>query len=405
MAGEGRLAYQFRGFVLDPDRRELRSGAKVCVVEPQVFDVLEFLIRNRDRVVTRDDLLAGVWGGRVVSESAIAARINAARRAIGDDGKEQRLIRTIAHKGFRFVGDVWEEADEAKAGVAPAQQIPRAAREQHITFCRTADGVSIAVARVGRGKPLVCPPTWGHHVEHDWENPTRAQFWEFLADRFELIRYDGRGFGLSDRNVADISLAASQRDLETVVDALGLRRYAILAVSAGCPPAIAHAASHPERVSRLVLHDGFAQGVNKLGRMGITGLVNAYAAAMGNSWAGVLALMRTLFADLFPDMSAEQIKWLADLLPRTTSIENALRHFTAHADIDVTDRLAEVRAPTLVLHCRHCRSMPFERALRIANSIPGARLVNLESANAFPLPGEAAWPAFLGTIESFLSEP
>jgi DNA-binding winged helix-turn-helix (wHTH) protein len=125
------LTYQFRGFVLDPERRELRSGAKVCVVEPQVFDLLEFLIRNRDRVVSRDDLLAGVWGGRIVSDSAIAARINAARRAIGDDGRQQRFIRTIARKGFRFVGEVWEEAT---ARVPSAQQqVPGAARDQRVT--------------------------------------------------------------------------------------------------------------------------------------------------------------------------------------------------------------------------------------------------------------------------------
>jgi DNA-binding winged helix-turn-helix (wHTH) protein/pimeloyl-ACP methyl ester carboxylesterase len=397
------LTYQFRGFVLDPERRELRSGAKVCVVEPQVFDLLEFLIRNRDRVVSRDDLLAGVWGGRIVSDSAIAARINAARRAIGDDGRQQRFIRTIARKGFRFVGEVWEEAT---ARVPSAQQqVPGAARDQRVTFCRTADGVSLAVTRVGRGMPLVCTPTWGHHIEHDWENPTRAQLWQFLADRFELIRYDGRGFGLSDRNVGDVSLATFQRDLEAVVDALGLRRYAILAISVGCPAAIAHAASYPERVSKLVVHESFVQGANKRGPIGVTGLVNAYVATMGNSWNGVLALIRTLLAGQFPGLSAEQVKWCADLVPMTTSLESALRQFAAHADIDVADLLPKVRAPTLVLHCRHCRQMSFEEALRIATSVPGARLVNLESANVIPLPGESAWPVFLGAIEGFLSEP
>lgn len=399
------MAYQFRGFVLDPERRELRSGAKVCMVEPQVFDLLEFLIRNRDRVVSRDDLLAGVWDGRIVSDSTIAARINAARQAIGDDGREQRFIRTIPRKGFRFVGDVWEEGEKTKARVAPAQQVLSAARDQRITFCRTADGVSLAVARVGHGMPVVCIPAWGHHIEHDWENPTRAPLWQFLADRFELIRYDGRGFGLSDWDVTDVSLATFQRDLEAVVEALGLRRYAILAISVGIPAAIAHAASYPDRVSKLVVHDGFVQGMNKRGRMGVTGLVNAYVATMGKSWDGVLALVRSLVGDQLPGLSAEQIKWISDLLPLTTSLENALRHFSAHADIDVTARLPEVRAPTLVLHCRHCRPMPFDQALRIANSIPGASLVNLESANIVPLPGEAAWPVFLGTIESFLSEP
>ena len=107
------MLFHLGNFVLDPGRRELRSGTKVLAVEPQVFDLLEFLIRNRTRVVSKDDLLAAVWGGRIVSDSAIAARINAARQALGDNGREQRFIRTIPRKGFRFVGEVWQQAPAA----------------------------------------------------------------------------------------------------------------------------------------------------------------------------------------------------------------------------------------------------------------------------------------------------
>ena len=103
------MAFLFGDMALDGVRRELRSGSVLLQLEPQVFDLLEFLVRNRDRVVSRDDLLASVWNGRIVSDFAIDARINAARRAIGDDGEQQRWICTIARKGFRFVGDVREE--------------------------------------------------------------------------------------------------------------------------------------------------------------------------------------------------------------------------------------------------------------------------------------------------------
>lgn len=397
------MSFHFGGFVLDPERRELRSGTKVFAVEPQVFDLLEFLIRNRDRVVTRDDLLDGVWGGRIVSESAIAARINAARRAIGDDGREQRLIRTIARKGFRFVGDVREEGERSTAGAASVP--PKAAREQRITFCRAADGVNLAVARVGRGMPLVCTPNWGGHLEYDWENPTRAQLWKFLADRFELVRYDGRGFGLSDRNVMGISLATLQLDLQAVVDALGLRHYAIFSGSAGSATAITHAASYPERLSKLIIHEGFVQGLNNRGLTGIFTLMKAYAATMGKDWSNVeLGFMRTAITEGLPGLSREQVDWCVNVLSMTTSLENALRYFLAHADIDVSDRLPQVRAPTLVLNCRHCRTSLPQQGHYIATSIPNARLVNLESANVIPLPGEPAWPVFIGAIESFLSE-
>ncbi len=100
------MAYKFEDYCLDADRRELRRRADLVTVEPQVFDLLEYLIQNCDRVVSKDDLIAGVWGGRIVSDSTLSSRITAARQAVGDNGEQQRLIRTIPRKGFRFVGPV-----------------------------------------------------------------------------------------------------------------------------------------------------------------------------------------------------------------------------------------------------------------------------------------------------------
>jgi TolB-like protein len=126
------LLYSFDKFRLDTDRRELHRGGELCAVEPQVFDLLECVIRSRHRVVTRDDLLAEVWNGRIVSEATLTSRINAARTAIGDNGQDQRLIRTILRKGIRFVGAVTEEPSSAAAsrvdggvdGQAPALSPP-----------------------------------------------------------------------------------------------------------------------------------------------------------------------------------------------------------------------------------------------------------------------------------------
>jgi len=115
--GAGELLFLFDDVAVDTDRRELRRGGDLRPVEPQVFDLLEFLIRNRDRVVSRDDLLAAIWNGRIVSESTLASRINAARTAIGDNGEDQRLIRTLLRKGIRFVGAVREEQKPEAAGV------------------------------------------------------------------------------------------------------------------------------------------------------------------------------------------------------------------------------------------------------------------------------------------------
>ncbi|MGA9329294.1 MAG: AAA family ATPase, partial [Bradyrhizobium sp.] len=121
------MLFIFSSYVLDTARRELRRGESVLSVQPQVFDLLEYLIRNRGRVVSKDDMLNAVWGGRIVSESTLATRINAARGAIGDDGESQHLIRTLLRKGIRFVGEVREAEDEPqapRAGPSPSGAAP-----------------------------------------------------------------------------------------------------------------------------------------------------------------------------------------------------------------------------------------------------------------------------------------
>jgi DNA-binding winged helix-turn-helix (wHTH) protein len=120
------VIYQFGNCILDTARRELRQGGGLVAVEPQVFDVLKFLIEARDRVVSRDDLLDAVWNGRIVSEATLSSRLNSARTAIGDTGAEQRLIRTLPRKGVRFVGAVQEIADaapEPPGDTAPADAV------------------------------------------------------------------------------------------------------------------------------------------------------------------------------------------------------------------------------------------------------------------------------------------
>jgi len=110
---ERRLQVRFADFVLDIDRRELKLGSALVTIGPQVFDLLVYLIRNRERVVSKDELMEAVWAGRIVSESTLTSHINAVRKAVGDSGDEQRLIRTVARKGFRFVGDIKEHQDHA----------------------------------------------------------------------------------------------------------------------------------------------------------------------------------------------------------------------------------------------------------------------------------------------------
>ncbi len=152
------MLFSFEDYVLDTDRRELRRGRAVIAMQPQVFDLLEYLISNRERVVTKDDILDAIWGGRIVSESALTTRINAARTALGDSGEEQRLIRTLPRKGIRFVGVVREARESFEPNVAPVTEnrfkepiMPRdeapvidARRQLTVASCELLHGADIA---------------------------------------------------------------------------------------------------------------------------------------------------------------------------------------------------------------------------------------------------------------------
>ena len=397
------MKFLFENHVLDTDRRELWRGSEPIAVEPQVFDLLLYLVRNRDRVVSKDDLIAAVWGGRIVSDSTLDSRINAARKAVGDSGGEQRLIRTIARKGVRFVCAVDEpKAAESKAAGAAASvtQPPATASPQHdIHFCTAPDGVRIAYATAGQGPPLVKAANWLNHLEYDWQSPIWSHLLHALAAEHRLIRYDERGNGLSDWDVDDISFDAFVSDLESVVEATGLQRFALLGISQGCAVSIAYAVRYPERVSHLVLYGGFARGRNRRDVAQSDTLI----ALIRQGWGRENPAFRQFFTSLFvPEGTPEQMQWFNDLQRITTSPENAARILEATGVIEITALLPRVKVPTLVLHCRNDAAQPFDEGRRIAAGIPGARFVALESRNHLILESEPAWGRFLEEVTAFL---
>lgn len=395
------MRYSFEDFVLDRERAELtRAGAPVAV-EPQVFDLLVHLVEQRERVVSKDDLIATVWNGRIVSESTLTSRINAARRALGDSGDEQRLIKTIVGKGLRFVGAVREEA-WAESRPAPAAG-PARPPHQDVTFCRTPDGVNLAIASAGAGPPLIKTGNWLNHVEHDWQSPIWGPFLHRLAQSFRLIRYDGAGNGLSDRNVTDISFARFERDLETVVEATRVPRFALFGMSQGAATAIAYAARHPDRVTKLVLVGAYPQGRNRRGDAGEREVAQGLLALMRHGWGDPHSAFMKAFSSVYlPGGLPEEIAAFAEMQRVSTSGENAVKLRLACDEIDVVDLLPQVKAPTLVVHARHDAVVPFEQGLMAARAIPGARLVALETHNHILLPKEPAWERLMAEVEGFL---
>ena len=402
------MLYRFEEFELDTDRRELHRRRTLVSLAPQVFDLLAYLIRNRERVVAKDDLLAAVWGGRIVSESALTTRINAARSALGDDGEAQRLIRTLPRRGFRFVGEVQEEHSKALTdGAGPSVDARRgaAAPRQVIGYCRAADGTRLAYAKVGHGPRLFKAANYLNHLEYDWECPVTRHLLHSLARNFTLVRYDARGNGLSDWEVADVSFEAWVSDLETVADAVGWKRFPLMGMSQGCAISIAYAVKHPERVSHLILYGSFARGrlvraTNDEQREKI----KAMETLVRLGWGEENAAFRQMFTSQFvPGGSKEQIDWFNELQRRTTSPECAARYFRTTNEIDVRTLLPKVKVPTLVLHLRDDAVHAFEYGREVAAGIPGARFVPLNGKNHMPLEQDPAGPRILEEIKLFLA--
>jgi len=391
------VLFQFNNFTLDAARRELRDDGVEIPVEPQVFDLLEFLIRRRDEVVSRDDLIEHIWKGRIVSESALASRINAARSAIGDNGADQRLIKTIARKGIRFVGELREQGALVQSSVRAAD-----VKHQDITFARSSDGVNLAIGRSGDGPVLLKTANWLNHLEFDWQSPIWSPLFSRLAERLCLVRYDGRGSGLADRDVEDISFDGFLRDLDAVTGTIKAERFALLGLSQGVAAAIAYAVKYPARVSKLILYGGYAQGRNKSGDASDREKGQALLALMRQGWGSEgSAFMRAFSSIYLPNGSAEQIKWFSDMQRMATSGENAARLRSACDDIDVIDLLPQVAVPTLVIHARQDNVVPYAQGRAIATAIPGAKFVTLETENHVPLPGDPAWEKLVEEVLNF----
>ena len=245
---------------------------------------------------------------------------------------------------------------------------------------------------------------WMTHLEYDLESPLWSEIWRNLARHSTLLRYDARGNGLSDRDAADISFDAWVSDLETVVEAAGFGKFDLFGISQGCAVAIAYAVRHPERVSRLVLYGGFAQGTNKRPR---TESQKEEAAAMLSltrlGWGKENPAFRQMFTSLFaPEATKEQADWFNELQRISASPECAVRYMQAVGDVDVTGLLAQVKVPTLVMHASDDARVPFETGRRMAAGIPGARFVTLQSKNHFILPNEPAFHRFMEETRLFL---
>lgn len=275
---------------------------------------------------------------------------------------------------------------------------------QPIRFATSRDGVRIAYAATGAGPPLVKAANWLSHIELDAGSPVWRHWLNDLSAQHRFVRYDERGCGLSDRAPRDLSFDSWLMDLETIVDALDLPRFALMGVSQGGAVAMAYAARHPERVSHLVLYGAYGRGrlvrdpsdaareeaelMQKLVRLG---------------WGRENEAFRALFtAQFIPGGTLEQLRCFNELQRLSVTPDDAGRFLDEFNRLDVTDLAPQVRCPTLVLHARDDQRVPFSEGRLLAGLIPGARFVPLDSSNHVLL-DEPAWATFMAAVREFLA--
>ena len=275
---------------------------------------------------------------------------------------------------------------------------------QQIRFCAGFDGARLAYTVTGKGAPLVKAVHWLTHLEFEWQNPVWKPWIERLSASHTLLRMDARGCGLSDWEVPEITFEAMVRDFSDIIDSAGMERFALFGHSQGGAIAVEYAARNPQRVTHLVLLGAFARGAmlrdptpDRIEEL------QALLKLIQVGWGRDDPLYRQMMSLQFmPGATTEQILSLSELQRVSTTSRNAVRIVEALQTVDVREAARKVRCPTLLMHARGDRRIPYHESLLLASLIPGARFVPLESENHILMPQEPAWQQFFAELEAFV---
>ena len=267
--------------------------------------------------------------------------------------------------------------------------------------CTSADGAKIAWSSVGEGFPIAMPAVWFHQIDKDLTSTTWSHWTAEALRGHRLIRTDMRGVGLSDPNPQRWNFDALLEDFIAVVDDAGLEKLDLLGMSHGVLVAIAFAARFPERVRRLVMVGGYAEGFGVRAdpeeiqrRETLLNLGRGYAPSDRTSFA------RMLGALYWPDANNEMMDWFVDRLGTISVLSEQLQE--VFKSIDLRPELAKIKAPTLVMHAKGDRIIPPGCSETLASRIDGAKLVLLDSENHIPLVHDKGWPPARAALRSFL---
>ena len=393
------MKYHFADCTLDDARLTLtRAGAQVAV-EPKVFDLIHLLVRHRGELVLRDQMLEEVWAGRIVSESAISACIASARKVVGDDGKAQSVIRTVARRGLMLVAEV--QAVEKK--LAPRQPFVSSEIAQRIRYATNGEGHRIAYAMNGSGSAVLrFAPIMTNDLEAEWRIPTQRFMIDALARQNLLVRSDTLGSGQSDRRVAQLDFARQADDMCAVLDTAKIDRAAVLSESGGVMAAIHMAARYPDRVTKLAIVGGYVDGTERrTNPRAVDPIRTSIDAGWDQPKGGFLT---GWMASYFPEGPFGDLRAITEMARQAGSKETMLATRDLLNAASVASLLPGVQCPTLILHARHDAVHPLDEAQKLAAGIQNAELMVFDTANHLPLAGHPLWDQYISAITEFLAD-
>ncbi|HZS97237.1 MAG TPA: alpha/beta fold hydrolase [Terriglobales bacterium] len=387
--------YEFGPFRLELREHRLMREGQAIPLTGKAFNTLRALVERHGELVSKQDLMSEIWPETTVEENNLDRNISMVRKALGD----QSFIETVPRVGYRFIAPV------SKTAPSPTDRATRTATRQEIRFCVTDDGVRLAYAKVGSGHPIVKVADCFNHLDFEWDSPIWRHWVREFGNNFSLVRYDGRGSGLSDWEVEDVSFEAWVHDLERVVDAAGLDKFALMGHSQGGAVAIAYAVRHPERVSHLILWGGYARGAYHRDIPDAVEVRRALETLVQLNWGRTNPSFFQMVTDLYiPEKATpEEQSWFRDLQQVSISPDNLVRYMRACDDINVRSILPTLSMPTIVFHSDRDKIAPPQEGRILAAGIPNARFVPLASANHVLLADEPAWKVFREELTSFLT--
>jgi pimeloyl-ACP methyl ester carboxylesterase/DNA-binding winged helix-turn-helix (wHTH) protein len=395
--------YDFGAFRLDLREHRLTRGGQPVPLTGKALNTLRVLVQRHGSLVSKQDLLTAVWPETAVEENNVDRNISSLRKVFSEYDEGQIFIETVPRIGYRFVAPVTETASKPLSLSADRATQPPPAR-QEIRFCVTPDNVRLAYSIIGSGHPLVRVANCFNHLDFEWESAIWHHWVRDVAQSNSILRYDGRGNGLSQWDVEDVSFEAWVHDLETVVDAAGLDKFALLGHSQGGAVAIAYAVRHPERVSHLVLCGGYSRGAHHRGRSDAIQVRNALETLIQLNWGKTNPSFFQVVSNLYIPESVcpDDQHWFNDLQTVSVSTDNLVKFMRACDAINVRPLLPKLSVPTIVCHADRDRIAPPEEGRILAAEIPGARFVPLPTGNHILLAEEPAWKIFREELASFL---